>query len=733
MQQVESKLARVGQNCNTRNLDRIARSTAKTHAQVLERNAEQYTFASQLSVLRSCPMVITRLMKREGAYLLVAKVLVISRLLHKALSQAKNKSPLVDQLRDKLGSLRSKLLRRIDKRLANAGGETETLVGTMCAYSLATSSTPTDVLRHFHYVRMEKILGSLDSGPGLKEHGVQALKLCLQTCWDTQAIFPRRLADALAKLKAHPLVQDPDVRTLYELNLDIHHRWLGDEAQNYTPWPRHDELQRAEAERLLHQWSKQAISAFLKGIKAALQETKDLREVSELRQELAETWIVSGTRMAGVKSGHVLDDLRDTMNGQLEMIVRSRAMGVKSVIGLTEGLLQGWEGSEDPLSLWNSTSSANELSNGAQAFKDRIVNTYQGRDKAVIRVVTAYDSWMASVLEVKSIVKSMKEMRWDDPFIDDVELDDSDDEFGSESKHTLLSGDDPRLLEEVTQDALANALSLLGKGFAKLVGDLTEGQASQEQVAKGIFVLRVVREMNDRIPKLRILDSSRPHPSPFTKEILQPLYLALANQIIHPLLESYQKSLRNGIKSKSKSDVLWEGNPPLPATPSPSAFRFLQQLENSMGSHGSDLWVPEGVSALKQVAGKLMMEIWSSVLKDMEEMKAAAPSSPLSEKTGDEATKEDQADDENTKPSTRSASSPSSDNDDSKLKKLKQLLFDTLYIDRYLRTATENSTLESLTDSMSDTASVDDAMKARLRKSAGDYSRKTYLLFALLS
>jgi hypothetical protein len=675
-------------------------------------------------------------MKGEGAYLLVAKVLVISRLIHKALSQAKSKPPLVDQLRDKLGSLRSKLLRRIDFRLATAGGETETLVEIMCAYSLATSSTPTDVLRHFHYVRMEKILGSLRKGASLKEQGVQALKLCLQTCWDTQAIFPRRLSEALAKLKAHPLVQDPGVRTLYELNLDIHHRWLGDETQNYTPWPRHDELQRAEAERLLQQWSKQAISAFLKGIKAALGDTKDLKEVSELRQELAETWIVSGSRMAGVKSGNVLDELRDTMSSQLGKIVRSRAQGVRSVVGLTESLLQEWENKEDPLSLWNTTSAANELSNGAQAFKERILNTYQGRDQAVLRVVSAYDTWMASVLEVKGIVKSMKETRWDDAFIDDVELDDSDDEFGSDSKHSLLSGDDPRLLEDVTQDALANALSILGHGFAKLVSDLTEGQGSQEQVSKPVFLLRVVREMNDRIPKLRLLDTSTPHTTPFTKEILHPLYLALANQIVHPVLASYQKSLRTGINSKSNSGILWEGSPPLPALPSPSAFRFLQQLVKSMGHHGSDLWVPEGVSALKHLASKEIVKIWTGAREAVMETQSTVPSSPSTEKNGDSSAGDEEDDtvaDEEKNPEVSDNSDHVCSKDELKSGKLKQLVFDTLYIARYLHTKTGASSLDTLTESMCGTAGVDENTKARLKKSAGDYAKKTYLLFALLA
>ena len=244
---------------------------------------------------------MTRLMKREGTYLLIAKVLVISRLLHKALSQSKNKPPIVDQLWEKLLSVRRKLVRRIDKRLASTTGEITSLVESMCAYALVTSSPPTDVLNHFHKSRLDKMNSDLKrGGDELAKHSTSALKLCIQTCLDTQTIFPRRLADGLAKLKTQPLIQDSGVRDLYELNLDVHARWIGDEARNYTPWPRHDELQRPEAERILHRWSRDAIAAFLKGIKTALDSEERLKEVAHLRQELIETWILSGSRMAGV-------------------------------------------------------------------------------------------------------------------------------------------------------------------------------------------------------------------------------------------------------------------------------------------------------------------------------------------------------------------------------------------------------------------------------------------------
>jgi len=679
---------------------------------------ERYTFASQLSVLRNAPTVMARLMKRDGSYLLIAKVLVISRLLHKALSQANNKPPIVDQLWEKLLSMRRKLLRRIDKRLASTSGGTVTLVESMCAYALATSSAPSDVLQHFHKVRMEKVVTKLKQGDDeLAKHGISALKLCIQTCLDTQTIFPRRLAEALTKLKAHPLIQDADVRGLYELNLDVHDRWIGDEARNYTPWPRHDELQRPEAEKTLHRWSKDAIASYLKGIKKALGGEDRLKEVAHLRQELIETWILSGSRMAGVKSTNVLDDLRDTMNEKLEVIVRGRTQELQGVVFELSSQLEHPSPSTSAVSLWHHTASAPSLSNGAQTFKSTILNTYQGRDPAVINVTTAFDKWMESVLEVKGIVKSMKEARWDDTFADDVE-DDSDDDLG-DSKQTLLSNDDPRLLDDVTQEALAEAMQHLGKAFAKIAENLN-GEAA---IHKTVFISRVIREFGDRIPRLKLQEKSTSLTSPFQAETLQTLHKALVAHVAPPTMEAYTASLSSASKRRTSTHILWEGNPPLPSQPSPSAFRFLRELNNSMASVGSDLWATSAVAVLK---GSIEEDIAKLLGEHIETVKSS--------KTGAQREKAEEAD--NPEPVVNGDNDHDESDDSSELRqrKLKQVLFDALYVQRFISTAEDHGKgrLSDLADK-TEIEGIDEAAMTRLRKNAADYAKKTYLLFALLA
>ncbi|XP_014558050.1 hypothetical protein COCVIDRAFT_25350 [Bipolaris victoriae FI3] len=722
MGQVETKLAKVGQSCNSRRLEKISDNAGKMDIHIRSRDAERYTLASQLSVLRNAPLVMTRLMKREGSYLLIAKVLVISRLLHKALSQSATKPASVDQLWERLLSVRRKLLRRIDKRLSSASGETATLVESMCAYALATSSTPTDTLHHFHKMRLDRMNSEIKAGGDeLAKHGIDALKLCIQTCLDTQTIFPRRLAEALAKLKAHPLIQDPDVRGLYELNLDVHDQWLGDEARNYTPWPRHDELQRPEAEQILHRWSRDAIAAFLKGVKKALEGEERLQEVADLRQELIETWILSGSRMAGVKSANVLDDLRDMMNDKLESIVRSRTNGLQTVVSELTAQLDTVGASEatSALSLWDTIDKASDLTNGAQSFKSTVLNTYQGRDDPVISVTSAFDNWMASVLEVKGIVKSMKEARWDDTFADDAGSD-SDSDLG-DSKQTLLSDDDPKLLEECTQEALREALQNLGKSLSTIT-KASDEKAGCDSIQKATFILRVIREIGDRIPRLRLQDKATPPTSPFTPDILEPLHEALASYVAQPTLEAYKSSLAKSLKVKSNSHILWEGQPPLPTQPSPSAFRFLRDLNAKMTGVGSDLWAPGSVSVMKgRVAGMLV-----GVVEGQVDAIVA-----LGQGVAEDEKKEEESKDEEGEEKTDAEVSGDQKEDVKEINvyRLKQLLFDVLYVQRFIEPAAGEESVLALRKKME----LEDVDVGRLKRSAVEYAKKTYLLFALLA
>lgn len=726
MQHVEANLARVGRKCNSRGLDRISSNAATMGAQFKARDIERYAFASQFSILRSCPNVISRLIKSQDSYLLAAKVLVIARLLHKAVSQAHANPPFLDQIQHRLSNLRRSLLKKIDRLLSTASDDLPILVESMSAYSLATSSTPTDVLRHFHHVRMDEIVNSLQRDEDVVRNGVYALNLCLQTSKDTQTIFPRRLAESLAKLKTQPLVQDRDVQALHELSLDVHGRWISDEARNYTPWPRHDELQRPQTERLLSAWSKQAISAFLTGITVELSKLQDLRQVARLRQELIEALIQSGVRMPGLQKSETLDNLRVAINSHLGSLVRSRTGNIRSVVATLQGILKNWpsSGADVETSLWTGRTIFVDINNGAQSFKSRILNTYQGRDEAVVRVIQAYDEWAESILETKSIIKLMKDTRWDDAFEEDS--DESEDGSSFNSRQENLSNNDPAMLEGTARDALGNALKSLQQDMMDVVGQLLEDNHTHS-IPRAIFALRVMREVGDRVPRLTLQEKTASrHPSPFRPAMLNPLYNALANFALQPAIGAYARNLDLYLKHcQNQEHVLWEGNPPLPVQPSPAAFGFLHRLCKRMGACGSDLWAPNARNVIKKVSRNTLFGVWEDKSKLLTAHMGGAdsqrsPMNALAPQNLKESKNEDQV----------------NHREDDGNPQLKQLLFDIFYMLCFLDgTANPKSTVpvDRLVTEMCKEQTIDDTMLARLRKNAADYSKRTYLMFALLS
>ncbi|OCK76957.1 hypothetical protein K432DRAFT_334748, partial [Lepidopterella palustris CBS 459.81] len=745
MQQMETTLGKVGQRCNSRVVDRISSNHAKLDKHWRALDQERYAFASQLAVLQSCPNVIERLLRKRMSSLLVAKVLVISRLLHKALSQSKNKPPFVDHLRDQFGSLRRRLLARIDKQLSSSNADASVLVENMCAFSLATSSTPSDVLRHFHHIRMETIAEFLGKRENVQENILKALRLLVKTLQDTQTIFPRRLADSLAKLKSHPLIQDPDIQAITELNLDIHERWIAYEARNYTPQPRHDELQKTEAEKFLRSWAKQAIFSFLKGMKTVLSNVQDLRAVALLRKELLQTWLASSSKVPGLKSSAVLDDLRDAMNDRLCSIVRIRAQGLHTITLTISNILETFpsQDSEPNNSIWTGTTTFMDTSNGAESFKRAIINQSHGRSDSVLRIISIYEHWAESVREVKSIIKEMKELRWEDDFGDD-ENDLDNDDFGIDSIQLLLSNDDPRSLDEALQDALSDALTDLRQDLKTSIGQLAS-DSRNPSLPRAIFLLRVLREVGERLPTVYAKDSGSRLGSgslslsrPFDSTLIEPLHYILADAALQPALKSYKSSLQKLTRSNHASGhMLWESVPPLPAQPSPGTFRFLYTLIKEMGARGDDLWAPGAVRVLKNVGGKEVNELLVDCVETIMAQYGISHTNPPNDNANGTTTTPDMPGEETGQQKARPTSQSGLNSEVQKIK-LTQLVFDALYLQRCLSLSSSHNSfpsdanLEKLVERLCKAADIDETGQARFHKSVAEYWKRTYMLFALL-
>lgn len=706
-------------------------------------DAERYSFAAQLAVLQTCPTVIRRTLKK-GSTLLAAKILVISRLLHKNLAQAANAPPFVESLKNQLASLRRKLLHAIDKHFSRFNSDSQDVLESMCAFSLATSSTPSDVLRHFHHIRLESITRLVEEGRNSQEHLPRALKLYVRTLVDTQSIFPKRLADALVRLKARPLLQDQEIQAIAELNLDVHERWIADEVRNFTPWPRHDELSKPDAERLLKAWARQAVKAFLDSTRDVLAAQEDPKAVLGMRREMLETWLSSSNRSLGVDPSTVLDDLRDVMNERLRALLTDRATRLSLVTADLSKRLETWNSNSGRCvtSLWDASTTSIDTSNGAPTFKRAVIERSHGLDHSLLSLITTYDQWAQSLGEAYAVIKEMKDTKWDD----DLNGDDQDDDDDLESKQALLSEDDPRSLEDALKEALTTAFAKLQKDAEALVSTTLSG--SEDASSKAILLVRALREVSQRLGGLsttnrRTITSSAIFPASVT----EPLHLSISKVVINSPISVYKSSMDKFARSRrARARVLWEGTPPLPAQPSVGTFKFLNTLSQEMVARGGDLWSPGAVGVLKREISNEAAAVVGKCVDAIEDASAPGKEDDAEQDAEKEDNAADVADDAaaagdgDDKPPTEKKKKAEGPSAEVQKDKVTHLLFDVLFLQRAFGGQQQKSVeqqqqspLAALEKRLQEAAGADGPTLERLRKNAGDFWRKTYLLFALLS
>ena len=697
---------------------------------------DEYSFASQLSVLQSCHTVISRLLRRSGSSLLAAEVLVIARLLHKSLASSASPPPFVDTLRDKLASLRAKLLKYIDMTFADPNAENLALVESMHAFCLATSSTPTDVLRHFHHVRLEAISNKLRQSSNVRIAILEAMKLFISTLRDTQSIFPRKLATALETSKAQPLLQDPKIVELSELQLDIYGRWIAEDVRQFTPRPRHDQLQKSDAENLLRSWATEAMKSFLLDLSEVLGSEKDLANLVEIRKELLELWLSSLQPNSTSEAADVLDDLRRVMEERIAEAMRGRTANLRFVSQSISYMITHWQPGVIPKStLWDPTPGSMDIGGGAVQGIQNILDRCHGRSKAVNEILVLFEDWIQSIEGAQSTIKKMKETRWDE------NLDDIADEVLPEPPQISLSNKDPKALDTKLNTAISSAF----KDLVQELDDLEKTLADESQSGeKAAFLLRILRELRQRMPPLSANLASDFSTSLRKTSVEATCRKLLASSVCNGPVAMFHQSIQRYLSSsRSPSRALWEGNPPLPVQPSPFVFKFLRALMANMGVTGHDLWNSTTVYVLKIH----LLHARTSGLLEIVNRSSLDTKTPLANGQQADNLEEVRSKDEDSK------SEESSAKESQKLQDTKpqvsnaqagppecfiQLLFDVLYLRDALNTrreisSEEDNEQEKIVAELSTKGAVDKTARRRLEKSAADYWKKTYLLFALLA
>ena len=518
--------------------------------------------------------------------------MVISRLLYKKLSQRRNSPSYLDSLRNRLASLRQKLLAAIDHDFRRVDITGSKLLEAMCAFCLASSSSPTDVLKHFHRIRLEAIKGGIYEGHDLQTSTFLALRLYLNTLKDTTAYVPERLANHLREIKSLPLFKSKDISSLLHFNLDVHGQWLGDDIMMFLPYIRYDELQRLETQRLLRSWAPKAFSLFIDRLRNELRSIDDPKTLAKVREQLLKLWLSSPRFLTTDDASKNFDKLRDTFNSTFIVLVQSH---VSSLSNLTLNIirtLNGWQHNKSTSSptLWNSSMTAMDISGGGRSFIESIIARVNGRNAILLETLKEYTSWSQRVGAIERVIQDMKNIRWDEVANDfGAEDDEEDDDESLNDKQSFLSKDDPSFLHDEFKRSIEASFEKLQDSIHTQAERL-KGLDRQAQI---VYLLRLLREIKQYLP-----------PSYHSIELGVDSILKLQKALGELIIEVPWKHCQRQITKSTHTGYvinrsLWEGDPELPRVPSSWAYRLLHNLVSAMTAAGADVWSIRATDILK--------------------------------------------------------------------------------------------------------------------------------------
>lgn len=708
MQRVEGNLAGIGRRCDYRVIERSSENSTNLKKEGRQEEDKKLETTARVKVLKNALEAVSRIVKKGGNALGAAKVLVLARLLHKSISESVNPPPVLAELKKKLAGARRKLLSFIERSLARATGDRTILSNTMCAYAMITSSTPKEVLRHFLQVRYEQLETQAETPS--EDNIVAMLDLYGKTLVDTRDLFPRRLAEALAQLSKAPLLQDEQVTSIHELNLDIYGQWIPDDIRAFTPWVRNDQLTASETNEGLKAWTKQAQACFVQALKECLEEQPDAAIILTIRHSVLSKFLSVSSKSRNDDFTQSIKDLQSVFLARLEeLAAKSADLSGFALGSLEKPSIPSRTAQSSP---WALAAQSLDLNAGALNFRAAILDHRHGRDDAVKREHDALDRWTAQLNSHWDYVTSMRTAKWDDDL--DFDLDDLDYD-GDETLQESLSRKDAARIEHKLRASTTQA-------FQNVYNRIAQASASQKDHAA--FFIRILRELDARRSALAArLSVPKDDDKLFdTTAVISSLHATLADQATSAPFTDYSAAL---LKQNTVATSLWDGTPALPTQPSPATYKFLTALQTCMAELGEDLWSGHAVEAVKKHACESLGEVLNTFPPAPDVPPATKQEASTNGEKESEGSKDAEAEAEPRNKSTADS------NDRNKLLRI-QRLFDASYLSSALDPKTQHA-LKDLLSTLQEAAGMDEAARQRVAKSSEDYWKRTGLLFGLLA
>ena len=514
---------------------------------------------------------------KRRALLLAAKLTVISRLTLKHLVDLEIPERTTAWMQKCLRATRQALLTMIDLRIKLPIASTQMIGEALTAFSLLTSSSSTDSLKHFLQIRVERLSQGLDETATKASRSKEIRVKChylIATVTIYKLLSGRMIADLLNELQKRPLLKSNDVLDLDILHLDFYQTFLPSDVRAFTPYFKRITPTSSETRAVAEAWTTKAFDAIMDDFESYISEMK-LSGILRARQNILDTLLPS--YFSALLQESAIAKIKTICS---KYIIRHIEGLGKNVESISQSMLTT-SPSDRAVSFWNSSvirpDKARSTGNYVNALRSSHLGIYDDLHSNVIKI----SKWARSCKNIQEELIKLTKVRWRDKLED---YGDDDEEEAQEIVDSLTKQDPQMYLTNLTtvlETSANNVIQGLTETTKKICAD-TPTDASVNAITDMLRMSREVRTILQQIvPAQDLTDLSNS---------VMKLHETLARKTSSNLFDLMETTSPKSSQMFSADDL-----------PSPLAIHVLQNLSNIMLEIGGmDLWTATAVKMVRE-------------------------------------------------------------------------------------------------------------------------------------
>lgn len=242
----------------------------------------------------------------------------------------------ISTLERQLSNIRVTILQRIEQEICRLDADASSILQSLGAYALITSSSSAGTFSHFQSLRLGAVTSLLENDNLSAETILEAVRLVNENLRLSNQLFPRRLSDLLSSLKIKPIFEEPAINSMFELNMGVHRHWISDSIRKYVPWLKTDDLDVRTCKSDISVQLVRALKAIFDGLEAAVKVVTQVETLVQIRHNvLGACRGIMGrtTDLEGEDLKQTLFRIREIVNTRIREVLNTN-IGVIGEIGL---------------------------------------------------------------------------------------------------------------------------------------------------------------------------------------------------------------------------------------------------------------------------------------------------------------------------------------------------------------------------------------------------------------